>query len=1110
MYNQQDKIDKDTLIKDNQFVDDASYFLIDREGYEPDELDTAEKVYDAYMEHFRYQNVNEATAIMDMQYAQNTDAQSKARMARLMDAYDKMDSDFGLNALGDYAAGIFSAPSTYAGIFTGGGAKVGQLAAQQGLKLGIRKALKGNIGQRMLKNAVTMGGAITEKTARGEALRQAAKTGALRAGAVEAGIGIGQVSAQEQARVESGMQEDIRGGAVAVGALAGAVPGSLFGAGSQVGRAIQQNTATRIMDITEKKAGQAIRLANRTTTREVFEDEATSETANAVFEELKSLRSAPLEQTIPGTLRRGEKLQKELAPEDVEINVPVSGGKVKMPLTAGLELQNLQNISAVAAKIMHTVGDLPPEALKEGQKEAFSSRLARALNSKVITEDSLVELTKKHKIEMSDIAALMAAEYSRGGKALNVASQLSKADKAARLKDLDDIQKAISEAVDITTPARESLREVEQQLETNAVKKSINYLGQVNKARIGFMTVQLATTTRNMTNGYMRNYVYAFDNLGAGLYNYTKGNLKRMSNPTDEMAKEEAVRAVNLGKAQLRTAVEAGRMKDLLSITSSETNALVQLMKDPRFGKSEEASRLFMDMADVAEHTNMDSGILKVARKLNYLNTMSDNMFKRAIMSRELDKALRAGGYEEGLNGVLKKGRFNEIDAKLIGRAMEQALDFTYQTGRFKGKEGFFNKSADFFIEASQTQLGSTFVPFPRYLVNQFRFFYEHAPILGMVDIGGILNKSDVSERFGKQIGGLAVLTSLYALRSNHGDDTTGPFEYFNPFGSGIVDAQASLGPFSAYAVAADALYRMNNDVASPPKIRDMVKALGGGQFRPTGLGIVDGLFDTWQKGIDDGEMDLRLAEMGARYLGNYMNTYTVGAGVLKDIVATLDPDFRVLPDNTDVNLFDYMLKQATRSFPQSIDEESSFFGYTGVGPEREAMQSPTRSQPLRSLNPFMRQLTGLTQQEERNMAEREFDRLGLEYYEISPRKIKFDPELTADARGQMGRFVESGIQDYILRDPDYSGFETDIEKKAALKEHIAYLKREARARVLDLDRYPDPEEQRQVARAKYFNIPRTTRNLIGVYYEKETGKSIDDTKDYITALAVAEKYSIN
>ena len=129
-----------------------------------------------------------------MLYAQNADEESKERFARLMDTYDKMDSDLGFAAAGDYVAGVLSAPSTYAGIFTGGGAKVGALAAQQGVKLGIREILK--------------------RGAAGQALRSAATKGAVRAGAVEGTIGAGQVAAQEQTRVELDMQDEIRGGAV--------------------------------------------------------------------------------------------------------------------------------------------------------------------------------------------------------------------------------------------------------------------------------------------------------------------------------------------------------------------------------------------------------------------------------------------------------------------------------------------------------------------------------------------------------------------------------------------------------------------------------------------------------------------------------------------------------------------------------------------------------------------------------------------------------------------------------------------------------------------------------------------------------------------------------
>jgi len=1091
MYNQQDNITKETLIKDQQFVDDAADFLIDREGYEAEDLDTPDKVYDAYMEHFRFQNVNESTAIMDMQYAQNTDVQGKARMARLMDAYDKMDSDLGLAALGDYTAGVLSAPSTYAGIFTGGGAKVGALAAQQGIKLGIRQLLKSGVA--------------------GQALRQAATKGAVRAGAVEAAIGAGQVAAQEQARVESGMQEDIRGGAVAIGAAAGAIPGSIFGAGSQVQRAVAENTAERVMRITEKQASRATNNANRTTTREVFEDDATSETANQIFEVLKE-RKAALAQTVPGELERGRQLKGGLAPEDVEVDVPMQP-KPKLPLEASVENKNLQNIAAVAAKIVNQVPDLPPGSLPEGQVETFTSKLVRALRGGQMDTDALVALTKEHGIRFEDIGALLAAEVSNAGSLMGKIGSLSRQANKKLALELDEIDKALIEAGQITNPARDALDQIDEQLGRSTLRKSYDVFKDVNKARVGLMTIQLATTARNMTNGYMRNYVYAFDNLGSGLYNkyFASSSAKRRLaaagkiNPTEEEIAQEAQRAVRMGTAQLRTFRDAFVFKDLMTITTQDTTALARLMKDSRFGQSEQAKQLFMDMGDVADHMKTDSGIMRTARFLNKLNTKSDNMFKRAILSRELDKLIRAGGYEEGLNGILKKGRFTDIDDKLIGQAMEKALDFTYQTGRFKGKEGAFNSAAAFFIDAAQTPLGSTFVPFPRYLVNQFRFVYEHTPIFGMIDAWGILNKSDFGDRLGKQLGGTAMLSALYALRANHGDETTGPFEYKNPFGSGIVDAQASLGPFSAYAFAADAIYRyINSDtVDRPAKFRDFIKSLGGGQFRPTGLGLVDGLFDTVQKGVDDGETDLVISEMASKYLGNYFNTYTVGAGVLKDVVATLDPEMRVVADNTDVEFWPYVFKQATRSFPREITGEESYF----LG--RDALKSPTRSEPIRIMNPFMRQLTGLTQQEERNMAEREFDRLGLEYTQITPRKIKGDPELTAEARGIMGKFVETGIQDYIINDPEYNGLTTSIEKKAALRARVNELRSEARSRVLDVKQYVDIEDQRRVARAVYFNIPSSKRDLIALYYNRETGKDLGDTKDYLTAVAVAEKYKI-
>ena len=1088
MYNLQDKIDKDKLISDNQFIDDASDFLIDRVGYKADALSTKEAVYDAYMEHFRYQNVNEVTAINDMIYAQNADKNSRERFGRLMDTYDKMDSDLGIKAAGDYVAGVLSAPSTYAGIFTGGGAKVGTLAAQQGVKLGIRQILK--------------------QGASGKALRSAAVQGAVRAGAVEGGIGAGQVAAQEQVRVETGLKEEKSVGNIILGGALSATPGAVFGAAAQAQRALTSNVAERVNIISQKKMAQNALRANRTSTKEAVESTEFGDLTQQIYKGLKGRLA--LEKTIPEELARGKEIKEEFTKK---IN-PLDDD-----FAVQLELKTAQNIAAAGAKM---IKDFPP--IEKG--EAFTSRLVRALNSGHLQVDEMNAIATKHGIRYSDIGSLLAAEVSQAGSLLGKMGALSKAESKALLKTLDKIDIQLKDAGDtITGKAR---KELEEKLGKNTLGKANEVMRNINKARIGMMTVQLATTTRNTTNGYMRNFIYAFDNLGAGLYNklYEPGKITRQlktaklqgekfggEDITDELIKKEAQRAVNLGNAQLRTSYDAILFKDLMfGFDRASTVTLARLMENPVFGKSEAAQRLFMKMGDVANHVGDDnSKVLKVARFFNTLNTKSDNMFKRAVFAREVNKGLLAGGVEGGLNGILKKGRFADIDEKIIGSAMEQALDFTYQTSKFAGKEGIFNKAADTFIQISQSQIGSTFVPFPRYLVNQFRFFYEHTPVLGMLNIGGVLNKSDAADRFGKQVGGLVALSGLYALRDMHGDDTTGPFEYYSPYGKGLVNAEAALGPFSSHAFMADYLYQLTN--YGPKKFpwqtgkyptqearldsRNFIKSLGGGQFRPTGLNLVDGFFNELVPQIKDGKFKEGANEKIANYVANYFNTYTVGAGVLKDVVATLDPEYRVVTDGRDIEFFPYVFKQATRSFPftPSLD--------------RPMQQTPTKTSGIKVMNPFMRQITGLTQQEERTVVERELDRLKFKYPQIAPSKIFNDPDLNREAKGRMGKYVEESLQTYILTDPIYKGVASDIEKRALLKDKLNILRKKARDEILDYNRYVTDDMQERVARAKYFNLSSDDREMISLYYEKRTGSSLAETKDYVGALAIKEMFNL-
>jgi len=1082
-------LNRDTLIEDEDFINDASTFLIEREGKDAEELDTKEKVYDAYMEHFRFQNVNEVTALRDMTYAQEADNEQRARFGRLMDTYDRMDSDLGLKAAGDYLEGVFTAPSTYAGIFSFGAGKAGAIAANQGIKLGIRQAIKG----------------------------------AGIAGSVDAAVAAGTVAAQEETRVETGIKEEIDLTQVGAAAALGFVASGAIGAGSNLLKYNSSKAAQEIVNTTTKRESEIIEQANKTS-QKVFESQKTGGLAKELEKKLS------LSETIPEELQRGAAIKEGMTDEQLRLR-----GEINDKL--------IQNIAAAAARVHEKI---PPLDIKG--TERVTSRIARGIREGIIPEDELQSILKQHHVSIDqlgaigidDIGAVVAEKLSEAGRLLgSVGKPLNRSQSRKQIKAamnlLDDELMSMG---NFSNKARlKALKDLEERTGLKLQGKA-TVMQHITKARVGLMTVQLATTVRNTSNGFMRNFVYGLDNAGAGLYNkYIGGSTaaarKRLEKGgkldiTDADILEEAERAVRAGNAQLRTAAQSARLKDLVfGIGSTETVALERLFKDDLLGNNPMAQQLFRDMADVGEQTGTERGLIGFARKLNILNTMSDNMFKRAIFSRELDQAIRRQNPERNLMSVLKEGQFDSIPSETIADAMEKALDFTYQTGKFRGKEGFFNNFADTFINFGQSTVGSTVVPFPRYMVNQFRFMYEHMPILGSFDFGGILNKSDYADRAGKQLTGLTMLGTFFAIRSQFGDETTGPYEYKDPTSNELFDMKATLGPFTAYAMIADLLYRKNfeypaigklhdnNKVADslPYSVREFYSAITGGQGRAgTQLDLIDGTADVIINGFQDGKRGEIILESVARFAGNYLNSFTVGAGVIKDLAATIDPDFRKVPDNTDVELLPYMLKQATRSFPQTVDPDADgVFGMTGIGPQRDAIaQSPTRSGGMRYINPFVKQLTGLTYKPQKTFVEREVSRLGFDYYELAPRSIQLDKPLSNEAKGLMGKYMERQIAT-VIASSEYKSKQTDKLKKNFLEGKIKEFRSQARKLVLDPARIntgmTSKERQRRFKTIFYNTIDSSTRTRFEEVYKLENdGRTIEEDGAFEEVLSLIEK----
>ena len=1099
LYNDED-LNKDVLIEDNDFLSDAATFLGEREGYYSNQ---PEEIYDRFLEHFRYQNVNEVTATRDLFYAQDADDEGKARMGRLMDTYDRMDTELGWNAAQDYLGGVFTAPSTYAGMFSFGTGKAAALAGQQGIKIGLRQILKRG----------TEGAAL-----RGAGLRSAAGSAA-----VDVPFAAGTVLAQEQTRVETGQQEDIDMTNVGLATALSTVASGTIGAVTGVKRGLTRNKAENIRKVALQKERVDVEAAHKTTTSKTFKStkKSTFNSNSTVGKDAKQFSDTmkmALEETIPDKLKEGKTLRMRLG---------------------GLETKEIENIAGAASEIVNKIKPLG-KVSKTGKikEERMSSRLARGLADGDISEGAVTDILSKYNVSMSQLSALFAERLSSAGRELGAVGRIAKQERKELLAKLTEVDQRLMNLGSITEGARQRLKETPVRGKDSKIANLYHNwfsLPTINKARIGLMTVQLATTARNTTNGYMRNYIYALDNLGAGIANLGYGSALKIAGLTDKQLADEGSRAVKMGVAQLRTGADSAYMKDLwMGTTTAETAALDLMFRDPRFKKSNLAKEIFREMGDIGELTGQEGGLLWVARKANYLNTMSDNMFKRAIFSREIDKQLRAAGEPGGLKGFFDRnyldpdaakksqGMFSRIDDEAIGKAMEAALDFTYQTGKFQGRTGSFNKIADTFISvASNSVLASTAVPFPRYLINQFKFTYEHIPILGLFDFGtGILQKeggktAGFAERFGKSVTGLATLSAFFAVRNQFGDETTGPYQYFDPTNPNkTFKAEANLGPFMGFAMLADLIYRHSgpnkkpmfgvvdlpqlhdNDkvaVDIPYNAREIAQAFTGGQGRAgTGLAIIDGIAEL-SVNYDAGDISERaFLENVARFTGNFFNTFTVGGGMLKDVAGTYGlpfvdgtgKNYRYVKDQSSIDMMEYTFKQAARSIPQPLDIEN---GDRPLG-------RPTRAEPVKNVNPFLKLITGLTEEEEKTELERELDRLRFDYLELSPRRIKLDAPLTNEAKLRMGEFMETAVASYI-GSPDYTNLPGDRIKKALLASKINGFRNAARKSVLEgeLDITTEAGRVRRF-KAMYTGLSSRIRGSIkDIYYQHSNGRNFDE-----------------
>tara|TARA_R110001583_G_scaffold158708_1_gene310594 strand:+ start:5036 stop:8671 length:3636 start_codon:yes stop_codon:yes gene_type:complete len=1105
MYHMYDpsNINRETLVQDQDFLNDARTFLKNRENYSDESLSDPQDLFDAYMEHFRIQNVNEVTAIKDLGHAnrlsKSGNTEELSAFGRLMDTYDSVDSEWDLKAVGDYVGGIFTSPTTYGGMATFGAAKIGGIAAKKGVQYTLRKVLKDQLARNAMKKSFIASSAVE-------------------------GVGaFSTVAAQEQARVLSTDQEEINWKNVSVATGISSLAGGALSQLTTAQKLISSNKAGFIHIKNKKVLEETVAKVHSKYTVPVFNGTTKSANAERTAKHAKKIRQKlllPFSETIPEILAEGKILQK--VPSKLQKIDEFKDGR-----PYSIAVQELDNLSAAGAKIVDLIDEklmaVGSKDLGEGV-ERFGSKLSQAIGMGLVDGRTINPILKRHNVQLHQLGPLVAEELSHAGTLLGVVGNATKKQtnmykrNFVALNHLDDLLLGQGFS-SITKKAREELMDVAPPLS----RMIWNGTKVLSRTSVGMMTIQIATTVRNTTNGFMRNTTYALDNLYTGKLNELRGKTGKPWNyekllkegMTEKEAAEIAKKLVLQGQAQVAKGASAATFKDLLfGITSPESQALFKILQDPAFGQKDEVLRLIRGLGDLADVTGTEKGLLGATRWANSLNTLSDNAFKKAIYHRELNELVRINPIKikntdetftelNSIDKVMREGQFSQVPSEYIAKAMEEAFEFTYQFSRFGEMEGGANKFANLILKVGANPFGALFTPFPRYLINQFRFWYSHAPLLGSMNVGGILNKPKTKggltgtkskiaidgETIGKQLAGLTTLGAFLGIRANFGDETTGAFTFINPISGERVDARALLGPYSMFAFAVDVIYRSNlygiatgreekdwnpyNNIVrsladSPFETKELIEAAIGQLGRGgTGIWMIDEIVKAAQGSSDNPE---NLARNLAKILGSIPNRVIVGAGMLKDLAASINTpvtsteDYTTLPDNSDVDAMKVFILSATRSLPSIFDigGEKYDLGDWIRGkdhPLREDLNDPINPRKVYRINPIMKQFTGLTDQPKQPEINREFSRLKIKWRDYAPRKLKGGDYLNNISKKIMANQIDISLKNEI-NDEMYLNLATNEMKEKYLKTRLGALKGIVRKLVLGFTQMDAPTEQ--------------------------------------------------
>jgi hypothetical protein len=807
------------------------------------------------------------------------------------------------------------------------------------------------------------------RTAGKQAIKRSLMAG-MADGAIGATLEYGSQKIRENVAEDIDLNYEVDPGAVALsGALGFAVGAGTYGAGA----ALQHRRAKRLIEgpLEKGRTSQAARLAEA--------DAMASNTAKAAASDgakrakLEAATKGVLRSIDPNLVKEGDAVKKYLLSNDLPDGV-----------VGGLSQDTIKRLSVASYELAERIGaDISDPNVRI--TEVLADNIAK-------NKEAFLEVADQFGLSPRQLSAAYASEVSTAAKTMATQSAISK---RAKRRSLEALSKKVDDlyAAGMAPAKAEDLAVINESVrDTQSV--AWRSFKDLENARRMFMTSQMATTMRNNI----------FSGLMVGI------------DVVDQVNQAVLDTVFKGRKKGLATA--KGTIDNLKYLTTDNyvADALVTMFHSQA---PEKMQSIFFDAAVVEANVVKTSVLGKLGAAANTLNTMSDFVVKRAIITGSIDRQLRALGDDKLGNNVmdmLSKGTVDMLPDDMLEKAIDDALAFAFQR-RFGGEgAGQLNKATGRLIQFIHNSGLTVLAPFPRYIASQAKFVSDYTGLTVMRR-----GFDATTQDYAKFMTGAMMFGGLYGIQKDNVLSDLEWYEAKGPDGK-VYNAQAALGPLAPMAFITHQVARYTEGAPMKDSAalgKEFAKIMAGTEFRP-GVGLIDKA----SQAFDAGNWEPLL-----NTVGDYFTSFTYPAAVLKDFYGQVDPRSAYLAETRDasMSMLDLWGKDVPLSVMQRVTRHLPDFDSDKISKQLEELtgitiqpstlakflefaNSSTRTYyqtqyskdadgkdmrqdairfdifgdgPIRMTDPALKQLTGFVGKPPKNALQREITRLQIDPFKL-------------------------------------------------------------------------------------------------------------------------------